>query len=299
MNSPYLSFVIVGRNDDYGVNFMSRLNTFVRSLDRQVKNFPGLFELIIVEWNPLGDRPGLDKTIDPPKNLHTRIITVPADVHDTIGHSKPVLEYYGKNVGIRRANGKFVLATNPDIIFTDELIEELAKQNLDPANVYRTDRYDFISDGITSVEPENYVRYALDRTFYCCLEHKSVPTEVTFGRSLDSLPVSVKHNLIVHTNASGDFILAAKEAFFQVNGMWESVSKIYHNDSLSYIRLMFLGQRIQKVFTSPKCIFHQHHDRQPIKEKFSPSVAREEGSKPGPDNWGLKNFDFPENILNN
>lgn len=299
MSDPYLSFVIVGRNDNYGVNFMSRLNTFVRSLDRQVKDFPGVFELIIVEWNPLADRPGLVDTIQHPKNIQCRIVTVPAEVHDTIGHPKPVLEYYGKNVGIRRARGKFVLTTNPDIIFTDELIAELAKQNLDPAHVYRTDRYDFISDNIDNVDPDRYTQFALDRTFYCCIEHKSVTTDVTPGRSLDSLPKSHRTDVIVHTNACGDFMLASREAFFQVNGMWESVDRLYHNDSLSYIRLVFLGKLPQKVFTAPKCIFHQHHERQPIKEKFVPAEAKQMGSEPGHENWGLKNFDLVETILNN
>lgn len=298
MNEPYLSFVIVGRNDDYGVNFMSRLNTFVRSLDHQVKNYPSVFELIVVEWNPLDDRPGLKEAIEQPKNLNLRIITVSPDVHNTIGHSKPVLEYYGKNVGIRRARGQFVLTTNPDIIFTDELIAELAKQNLDSSKIYRTDRYDFVSTGIDAVNPADYTQFALDRTFSCCIEHKSIATEPTAGRTLNSLPASYR-NYIIHTNACGDFILAAKDTFFRVNGMWESTTKIYHNDSLSYVRLMLVGQCPQQVFTTPMCIFHQHHDRQRIKEKFNPMVIKELGTSIGSDDWGLKNFDLQEIILNN
>ena len=56
-NSPYLSIVIVGRNDNYGVNFMDRMNMFIRSLDHQIsKHSKNFLELIIVEWNPLADR---------------------------------------------------------------------------------------------------------------------------------------------------------------------------------------------------------------------------------------------------
>ena len=127
MSDPYLSVVIVGRNDDYGVDFMARLNTFVRSLDRQVKNHPRLVELIVVEWNPLPDRQPLAEVLTKVNNLCVRIITVPNAVHEQIGHTSPVLEYYGKNVGIRRARGRFVLTTNPDIIFTDHLINEIAR----------------------------------------------------------------------------------------------------------------------------------------------------------------------------
>ena len=81
MTTPYLSVVIVGRNDDYGVNFLERLNTFVRSLDHQVRNYSDLIELVVVEWNPLDDRAPLKDVIVNTNNLNLRIITVPPEIH--------------------------------------------------------------------------------------------------------------------------------------------------------------------------------------------------------------------------
>jgi hypothetical protein len=52
----------------------------------------------------------------------------------------------GKNVGIRRARGQFVLATNVDILFSDELAEYLASRRLERGRMYRSDRYDAMSD---------------------------------------------------------------------------------------------------------------------------------------------------------
>ena len=52
----------------------------------------------------------------------------------------------GKNVGIRRARGQFVLATNIDILFSDELAEYLAARRLERGRMYRIDRYDAMSD---------------------------------------------------------------------------------------------------------------------------------------------------------
>jgi hypothetical protein len=49
---PYISIVVVGRNDDYGGDFLKRISTFARSLGRQVSKHPGLIELVVVEWNP-------------------------------------------------------------------------------------------------------------------------------------------------------------------------------------------------------------------------------------------------------
>ncbi len=47
----------------------------------------------------------------------------------------------GKNVGIRRAKGKFVLATNIDILFSDEIMKVM-KKSLDINTLYRADRFD-------------------------------------------------------------------------------------------------------------------------------------------------------------
>ena len=47
-----------------------------------------------------------------------------------------------KNVGIRRAYGRFVLATNIDIVFSNELVEYLASGRLEPGCLYRVDRHD-------------------------------------------------------------------------------------------------------------------------------------------------------------
>jgi len=47
-----------------------------------------------------------------------------------------------KNVGIRRARGRYVLATNVDVILSDELMRSLRPGRLDPQCLYRADRHD-------------------------------------------------------------------------------------------------------------------------------------------------------------
>jgi hypothetical protein len=48
----------------------------------------------------------------------------------------------GKNVGIRRARGRFLLATNIDILFNDELMRFLKAGRLQQGKIYRIDRTD-------------------------------------------------------------------------------------------------------------------------------------------------------------
>jgi len=52
----------------------------------------------------------------------------------------------GKNVGSRRSRGQFVLCTNIDIIFSNELVQLFASRTLEEGVLYRVDRHDIESD---------------------------------------------------------------------------------------------------------------------------------------------------------
>ena len=68
-----------------------------------------------------------------------------------------------KNVGIRRARGQFVLATNIDIIFSTELVEHLASRQLQPGVLYRVDRHD--------IQPEVPADGRLEEQLAYCASH--------------------------------------------------------------------------------------------------------------------------------
>lgn len=294
MTKPYLSVVIVGRNDDYGVNFLDRLTTFICSLDYQIRDYPDLLELIIVEWNPLTGRPPLKDVIPKTNNLDIRIITVPADVHATLEHPSPVLEYHGKNVGIRRALGQFVLTTNPDILFTDELISWLNQRLLRVDSYYRTDRHDFDGAGITQVPIGQLVPFACSKTFLSHIITSSESTDVAVDSpvALVDLPSTPQDSTGIHTNGAGDFILASKEVFFTVRGLFESNKHLYHLDSYSVIRLNTNSIK-QVTVTAPLCIFHQDHERKPV-DPWNVEEAIRLGKTPGKTNWGLQHIELPE-----
>lgn len=107
-------------------------------------------ELILVEWNPPNDRPPLKDALEFPENntqCLVRIIQVPKEIHDTYKNSDkfPLFQMLGKNVGIQRAKGKFILATNIDILFSDSLMRYM-KKKLRPGYSYRVDRLDVPRD---------------------------------------------------------------------------------------------------------------------------------------------------------
>jgi hypothetical protein len=166
--TPYLSVVVTTRNDDHGGDPLKRLQAFINTFHQQTRRTGLSAELIVVEWNPPSDRPRIHQLVNVPKGCGFRIrfIEVPSVLHDAIpfGNVLPLFQMIGKNVGIRRASGRFVLSTNIDIIFSNELVEYLASEQLAPGFHYRIDRHD--------IEPDFPVTGQLDEQIAYCQTHQ-------------------------------------------------------------------------------------------------------------------------------
>jgi hypothetical protein len=127
------------------------MQAFVNGWVAQSKRHGLTSELVLVEWNPPADRPRLVDALYWPADLgpcQVRIIQVSPELHRRYSHAEalPLYQMLAKNVGIRRAHGRFVLATNIDIIFSDELVSFLAAHKLEPRRMYRIDRHDVMSE---------------------------------------------------------------------------------------------------------------------------------------------------------
>jgi hypothetical protein len=148
--SPHLSVVAVSRNDDHGGDLAGRMQHFVNGFIEQCRRHQLAAELILVEWNPPADRRPLETMLQWPAGCGlatVRIVTVPSGIHRMLPNSDvlPLFQMIGKNVGIRRARGQYVLATNIDILFDDALMRHM-RDRLNPGHVLRVDRYDVPND---------------------------------------------------------------------------------------------------------------------------------------------------------
>ncbi len=161
---PYLSVVVTARNDDHGGNLLGRMQTFVNALLAQARRHVVAVELVVVDWNPPAEKPPLADALRWPADLgpcQVRFVEVPAALHDTFRHGAalPLYQMIAKNVGIRRARGQFVLATNIDVVFSHELFAFFAERRLSRGRMYRIDRHDAMQDVPVDGSIDEQLRY--------------------------------------------------------------------------------------------------------------------------------------------
>ncbi|MCU1235034.1 MAG: methyltransferase FkbM family [Candidatus Solibacter sp.] len=147
----YISVVVAARNDNHGGNMLGRMQAFVDSWIDQAEQFGIPSEIIVVEWNPPAGRPRLATELRWPQAsslCEVRFVEVPPEIHRQFPNASaiPLHQMIAKNVGIRRARGQFILATNIDILFSTELMRFLSTRSLERGAMYRMDRYDVASE---------------------------------------------------------------------------------------------------------------------------------------------------------
>lgn len=238
----YLSIVAVGSNAGYGGNFLERMQTWADSLFYLAEKHSLDCDVTVVEWNPPADRPRICDAIEWNSTyIETKIITVPGSVHDGLPnpHGEKFFEYIAKNVGIRRATGQFILSTNPDNIYSPELIERLARHDLDKNCFYRANRYD-IRNG---------------QVFAANFNTGTVPGPENERANKDPNGL--------HFNASGDFILMHRDAWATIKGHPEVPYSLTVDGETVYLAAKS-GLK-QVILTEP--MYHQDHSRT---SKFCP-----------------------------
>jgi hypothetical protein len=192
--APYLSIVVTTRNDDHGGDPLKRLQALLNTFNAQCRRTRLNAELIVVEWNPPSERPRLRELLRCPPDLAftLRFIEVPAELHARLRHADvlPLFQMIGKNVGIQRARGRFVVATNVDIIFSTELVEYLASRPLQPGRLYRVDRHDIQSHVPVNGRLEEQMTYCASNQLRVHTRSGSIPV------APDGQPVSQPEDIV-------------------------------------------------------------------------------------------------------
>lgn len=276
---PYLSIVATARNDNHGGDLLGRMQSFIDGLADQCDRYRLDAELVLVEWNPPHDKPGLVETLNWParenSRLHVRIIQVPAALHARFRYAAqlPLFQMIAKNVGIRRSRGEFVLATNIDILFSDELMAYLARRNLRIGRMYRVDRYDIDPPPPLDAPVLDRLDWAKAHTIrrhgkYDSLDLRNgdsfkVAWRPTWRvRLLEWLQqvraVPIVTRLPLHLNGCGDFTLLHRDHWFELQGYAELEMYSMHIDSLFCTAAAVSGIK-ETILRDPLRIYHIEH----------------------------------------
>lgn len=320
---PKVSFVVVGRNDNYGVDFLRRMQASVEVLLTLCEKQGLNMELVIVEWNPPQDTPRLADALkwpDSPKYCRVRIVEVPEEIHRQFPKSEhvPLFEYIGKNVGVRRARGEFVVATNTDILFSEELIQFIACGKLSPKCFYRVTRYDVEGPVPLDLPVEDRLAHCQQHIIringYLGSFDNRFSQKYDLYRVLyhwyDYVTWRVRH--FPHdrpfTNASGDFFMMHQSHWHPLRGYPQIIGAdnngLFHSDAFLMYQALFYGLKQVRLGNRLR-IYHQEHQRFRNTNLFSRQVESAQqqllrANKPVIFNnelWGLGDYNLPESII--
>ena len=197
--TPALSIVVTGRHDNYGGDFNERFIAALRFNLARLSEHGVACEVVLVEWNPVPDRPYLADVLArecPDLAPSLRRFVVAPEYHAALTQNPAIgyLEYVAKNVGVRRAAAPYVLVTNTDVLLGREAVGAIAGDRLAPGTIHRAARYD--------------IKLGADRSLLTweALEHPG---------SYVRRPV-IRPPLF--NGASGDFMLADRQTFHDLRG---------------------------------------------------------------------------------
>ena len=244
---------------------LARMRMFVRGIDAQAARHDMRSELIVVDWNPPEDRPPLCDVLPEPvagSPLCIRYISVPNRVHQRWEHCEriPLFQMIAKNVGIRRAAGRFVLATNVDLLFSDALCEFLARGPLDDDRMYRANRCDVPDEMPYDAGIDDQLAYCRDHVIRRIGSRPWGPQWLGKCKKalLGAWGSAKAVRLLVDSDGCGDFTLLARRAWEEIRGYPELGLYSIYVDGLGCHTAVACGYE-QTVLSPELCTYHLDH----------------------------------------
>lgn len=269
---PLVSIVLTGRNDGYGGDFAGRFHRALRFNHQQLTARGIAHEVVFVEWAPPADVPLLVDCVS---------AAIP-DLDATVcswyvvdpGYQRALclnprlgfLEFIAKNVGIRRARGRFVLTTNCDVFLGRRVLDVLQSGALSSRVLYRAPRHDLnLPEALSAVDWE----ILEDPGSLSGPAHRLKPPYMG--------------------SATGDFVLLDRESFHDIRGFNEiyRVARIGVDRNL-LVKALSGGIAIEDI-GGP--VYHENHEGS---YRLDPSafVGREAEAHWGDRRWHSKGVSY-------
>jgi hypothetical protein len=267
-SSLLLSIVAVSSNTD--ASQVERLQVSLNTLDEHARahSLTSQIEVVLVEYNYDPGQPSLASMLTLRETMPLiRILRVSPEQHEYLVSKTGVafkvkfLEYTGKNIGIRRACGEFLLVTNPDIILSESFFTYLSKFGLANDTYYRIPRCNSNVDASalkmkTASEIQRALQDTLDGNCWWSLP-QPIPWS-TYVRSEFTTTTPLVGELWKECIfAPGDFTLLSREAYHRYRGYPEVALPTMLDDVIVW-QAVADGMKLV-VLPKPTVTYHINH----------------------------------------
>lgn len=271
-----LSIVTSGRDDNHGgsditFDFITRIK---KSVDSNISKLEKLttVQYVIVDWSPIQQKYLYNnenlKDIFGKSNIKN-IIVEPSAIEKTNHNPNKFYDLSAKNVGIRRSDGEYILITNTDNIFTDELCDSIIKaiEENDDGSYYRP-----------------YSRIDVDKNLNKIAEGLSFPKNGLY------------EDEYVGTPAAGDFVLLKKSTLIDVGrGYIETYINDSNKDATQTYVDAWLVMNLANKGIDPKMLngsfYSFEHGKEHRAYMAGPGHLTKDINYDNFENWGMSNFE--------
>lgn len=254
LNKPTqkLSIVTCGRADNYGGDATGRLYKSVDDNCSALENAGIDYEYLIIDWSPV-EKPlyyhSRTKELFDKYNIKDIVVDQSMLVKENF-HPTKVMEYFGKNIGLRQSAFENILITNCDIIFGKQLVQEikhLITIGLDMSKFYRTHLRSQVhpEDGRILWTDELYIPNQFDDSHLCAgyggdflMAHRDVL--INDAQGYDEL--SDTHRRGTQTSCDGEILWKLDSLGIKLRLLDSPYFHIYHGkdnrryDSIGYTK---------------------------------------------------------------
>jgi hypothetical protein len=294
-----ITFLVVGRNDYYGINLHKRtalsLNYFGSLCENETD------EIVYVDCNTptheLTLAEAIADTLNPATRRHLRIFRVSGEqMHSAIGESPlPFSDELSRNVGIRRSNpaNTWLLSTNSDIVILPLVATSF-------------------SDVLNGLERQFYLcpRRNVPAALWQQLDRRDIGQITALSEAVlqQAMRPPQEKEPWLRFSSVGDFQLAPRSQWFEIGGCEEGMKLWGHSDANNARRLNLLNGGGRTPDLSDRLgVLHLDHNATTgsAHEKVVPNNDWkswiEDVHAPESRNnsdWGLRDVELPEICLN-
>jgi len=245
-----ISAIVITRNDDYGGNLSSRATYCLNSL---IDTFD---EVILVDWNSPNDRPllwDIKDNIQNKGNLKHIVITpeIASILTNNDPHAQICNEVLGRNIGIRRATGDYIVSTNIDVIAPPrDVLEKTILNDLNDDTFYTISRRHIEWGDIEAF-------HGGERKYNEWRELREHLIKNSEERKFEETVVEGDNYSII--NCCGDFQLAHKDIWNEIRGFEEELIYVLYSDTNVQKKAIKHGFKLKAIYSPP--LFHIYHGK--------------------------------------